>query len=279
MLSYQHAYHAGNPADVLKHALWAEILYALVQKPKPLNIHETHAGRGAYPLETPETQRGAEWQQGLGALKLHTLQGAYAEVLRALNPTGKLQVIPGSPAVAAHLLRATDHLHACELHPTERAKLHSWARGRENIHCHDENGWVQTSALIKAGARDVVLLDPSYELLEEYALTVSTVQKILQKNPAACVVVWVPILATGKGKGQHQQVIDGLKALQVQASYLAQWKWAERFAGFALQGSALVVLNLPFKLEATLPALLESYAAALKLPRSTQTYTLLVARK
>jgi 23S rRNA (adenine2030-N6)-methyltransferase len=278
MLSYQHAYHAGNPADVLKHVLWAEVLAALTHKPKPLNVYETHAGRGLYPLAEAEMQKGQEWQQGLGALPLATLGGAYGQAVRALNPEG-LKLIPGSPAVAAHALRAEDHLQLCELHPAERAKLHSWARGKANVHCHDVDGWLQIPALVKSGQRDVVLLDPSYERLEEYAQVLATTQKILTKNPAACVVVWVPILAVGKAKGQHQGLIDGLKALGVQATYLAQWRWAERFKGFALQGTALMVLNLPYGLEQTLPTMLESYAQRLKLPRSSQTYTLVVARK
>jgi 23S rRNA (adenine2030-N6)-methyltransferase len=279
VLSYQHAYHAGNPADVLKHALWAAVLEALTQKPKPLKVYETHAGRGVYPLAEAETQRGAEWQHGLGALALATLPGPFGDAVRALNPTGVLTTIPGSPAVAAHLLRSTDHLHLCELHPTERAKLHRWARGQANIHCHDDNGWVQIPALVKAGQRDVVLLDPSFERAEEYPTVTSTVQKILTKNPAAGVVVWLPILGVGKSKGQHQPVIEGLKALNVQATYLAQWRWAERFAGFALQGTAMVALNLPYGLETTLPPLLQAYAQGLALPRNVQTYTLLVARK
>jgi 23S rRNA (adenine2030-N6)-methyltransferase len=278
VLSYQHAYHAGNPADILKHVLWAEVLAALVKKSKPLNIYETHAGRGVYPLAEAEMQKGQEWQQGLGALPLATLGGAYGQAVRALNSDG-LKIIPGSPAVAANLLRPDDHLHLCELHPAERAKLHSWARDKANVHCHDVDGWQQVTAMVKAGQRDVVLLDPSYERLEEYLQVISTTQKILSKNPAASVVVWVPILGTGKAKGQHQGLIDGLKALAVQATYLAQWRWAESFKGFALQGTAMVALNLPYGLEQTLPIMLESYAQRLKLSRSAQTYTLLVARK
>jgi 23S rRNA (adenine2030-N6)-methyltransferase len=279
MLSYQHAYHAGNPADILKHALWAEVLHALEQKPKPLHIYETHAGRGVYPLVSPETQRGAEWQQGLGRLPLATLPGAYGAVVQALNPTGGLKIIPGSPAVAAQLLRPDDHLHLCELHPTERAKLHSWARGKANVHCHDEDGWVQVPGLVKAGQRCAVLLDPSYEQPAEYPLVLATVQKILAKNPAACVAVWLPILGLGKGQGQHQMALNDLKALAIQATYLAQWRWGERFTGFALQGTAMVVLNLPYGLENTLPPLLQAYAQGLKIPRAAQTYTGLVARK
>lgn len=278
MLSYQHAYHAGNPADIIKHVLWAEVLAALVKKPKPLYIYETHAGRGVYPLVEAEMQKGQEWQQGLGALSLATLGGAYGQAVRALNPDG-LKTIPGSPALAAQALRAEDKLHLCELHPTERAKLHSWARDKANVHCHDVDGWVQVPALVKAGQREVVLLDPSFERLEEYAQVLTTTQKILAKNPAASVVVWVPILGAGKAKGQHQGLIDGLKDLAVQATYLAQWRWVERFKGFALQGTAMVALNLPYGLEQSLPTMLESYAQRLKLPRSTQTYTLMVARK
>ena len=75
------------------------------------------------PLEAPETQKGAEWQSGIGALNIATLPGAYGKAVRALNPSGTLATIPGSPAVAAHVLRhteaTTDALHLCELHPTE----------------------------------------------------------------------------------------------------------------------------------------------------------------
>jgi 23S rRNA (adenine2030-N6)-methyltransferase len=277
MLSYQHAYHAGNPADIIKHALWAEVLAVLTTKPKPLNIYETHAGRGVYPLDTPETMKGAEYLDGLARLELKKIGGVYGEVVRALNPAG-LTIIPGSPAVAAKALREGDALHLCELHPTERAKLHSWARGKAGVHCHDEDGYFQVPALIKAGQRDAVMIDPSYEVLEEYEAVVACVSKIIKRNPNACVVVWLPLLASGKSKGQHQRVIDALKAMKISASYLAQWKWGEKDTAYAMVGTAMVVLNLPFGLEKPLPALLQLLAAPLRISRTAQTYTLLVPR-
>ena len=281
MLSYQHAYHAGNPADLLKHSVWAGCLQALVHKPKPLSVYETHAGRGIYPLEAPETQKGAEWQSGIGALNIATLPGAYGKAVRALNPTGTLATIPGSPAVATHILRqteaTTDALHLCELHPTEISHLHRWARGNALVHIHQQNGYQHVPALLKGGQRAAVLIDPSYERVEEFAETQECVTRCLARTPNATVVVWVPILGKGKSKGSHQGLINNLKALNTPSTWLAMWDWGSRDEDFALQGTAMVVLGMPFGLEKALVAELGALAQMLHIKRTQQTYTWLVA--
>ena len=279
MLSYQHAYHAGNPADVLKHALWAEVLTALLAKPKPLRIYDTHAGRGAYPVAANETQRGAEFEHGLGAMPLAEIPGAYGSVVRALNPDGHLAVIPGSPAVARHLLREGDQLHLCELHPGEYDHLQAWVRHQRGVHPQLQNGFIVVPPLLRQGQRDVVMIDPSYEQASEYDAVAACVAACLKANPQATVVVWLPLLSEGKGKGKHQSVIDAVKALGVQATFLAQWQWGELKPGHALVGTAMLVVNLPFKLEETLPPLVQALASRLAIPRKAQTYTLLVPRR
>jgi 23S rRNA (adenine2030-N6)-methyltransferase len=279
MLSYQHAYHAGNPADILKHALWAQVLHALVQKPKPLKVYESHAGRGVYPLTDPAMAKGAEWQHGISKLDLKKLNGPYGATLRALNPK-TLELVPGSPAVATQVLRATDDLHLCELHPAERTHLYRWARPHANVHIHDTDGLVQVPALLRQGQREAVLIDPSYEQVNDYATTLACAQACLKKNPNAVVAVWLPLLNTGKGQGKHQGVIDGIKALGIDATWLAVWRWSDKqFPSFALGGSAMVVTNLPFGLEKTLTTQLTALAAMLKLPRTAQTYTMVTARQ
>lgn len=281
MLSYQHAYHAGNPADLIKHTVWGACLATLVQKPKPLSVYETHAGRGVYPLEAPETEKGAEWQSGIGTLNIATLPGAYGKTVRALNPEGKLAIIPGSPAVATHVLRdteaTTDTLHLCELHPAEIVHLHRWARAHPIVHIHQQNGYEHIPALLKGGQRAAVLIDPSYELVQEYAETLECVTKCLARTPHATVVVWVPVLNKGKSKGMHQSLINSLKAIGIGATWLAMWDWGELDKTFALHGTAMVMLNMPFGLEKSLVAELGALAQMLKLRRTQQTYTWLVA--
>lgn len=281
MLSYQHAYHVGNPADLLKHTVWGSCLATLVQKPKPLSVYETHAGRGVYPLEAPETQKGAEWQSGIGALNIATLPGAYGKTVRSLNLNNQLATIPGSPAVAAHVLRDTeetiDALHLCELHAGEIVHLHRWARAHPIAHIHQQNGYVHVPALLKGGQRAAVLIDPSYERAEEYAEVLACVTKCLSRTPNATLVVWVPILNKGKSKGKHQGLINSLKALGTSATWLALWDWGERDTDYALHGTAMVVLNMPFGTEKGLLAELEALAQMLKIKRTQQTYTWLVA--
>jgi 23S rRNA (adenine2030-N6)-methyltransferase len=287
MLSYQHAYHAGNAADVLKHSVWAAVLQTLLNKDKPLQILETHAGRGVYPVTVAETARGAEYKTGLASLNWHTSTGnPYSNTVKKLNQDGVLQVIPGSPAVAQNLLRESpdwvDHLHLCEAHPTEANYLEAWRRSLtthwQHVHIHQADGHQHVPALVKAGLRTAVLIDPSYEVKTEYEQTVATVSTLLQRNPHAVVVVWYPLLSGGGGKGLHQKLIDGLKALNIQATHLSQWQWAKREQS-GMYGSGQVVLNLPFGLEKSLPTTVQELAKQLKISARSTTLTWLVPRR
>ncbi len=286
MLSYQHAFHAGNQADVLKHSVWAQVLSALLTKPKPLIVMETHAGRGVYPVAAAETARHTEYQHGLAMVPWMQAANPYLHVVKNMNEDGVLRTIPGSPAVAQALLRETpdvaDHLHLCEAHPTEFDYLENWRRGLtthwKNVHIHHANGHSHGPALVKAGQRVAVMIDPSYEVKTEYEQTVATVAEIVKRNPHAVVVVWFPVLAQGGGKGLHQTLIDGLKALDCQASHLTQWQWAPREGG-GMYGSGQVVLNLPYGTEKVLEKTVTDLASALKIPRRTTTCTWLVPRR
>lgn len=278
MLSYQHAYHAGGPADVTKHTLWAELIAALTNKPKPLYVYETHAGRGLYPVAGPETSKTPEYQSALARIFPAHSNTLYLKATAALNPPGTLQTIPGSPAVANHLLRPdTDHLHLAEAHPSEFAYLEANLGGRKHIHLHAEDGHRHIPALIRSGQRTLVLIDPSYEVKAEYLQTVETVKAILAKNPQATIMVWYPMLPAKL----HQQLIDGLKALQVSATWLGQSVW-NKVEMPGMYGSGQVILNMPYqasgKLEDKLAAHLRKLSPALKQTRADVTTTLLVPR-
>lgn len=283
MLSYQHAYHAGGPADVIKHTLWAHILRHMVQKDGALHVYETHAGRGLYDVALPEMQKTPEYKTGLQKIMVNQPESAYMEAVNALNPTGKLAVVPGSPAVADAVLRHApdtegDHLHLAEAHPGELEHLklafpHAARRAR-NIHIHEGDGHRLIPTLIKAGQRNAVLIDPSYEIKAEYVQVTETVKAILAKAPQTTVMVWYPLLSP---KARSQDMIDVLKALGVPATYLVHYSWNTPEAP-GMYGTGQIIFNLPYKLETELPNLLKPLVQPLKQSVANLTSTLLVPR-
>ena len=279
MLSYQHAYHAGGPADVVKHSLWAAVLGKLIGKDAPLSIYETHAGRGQYPTSAPETQKTPEYRTGLARLMSVQSPSAYLDVTKSLNPDGNLAIIPGSPAVAAHLMRDIDHLHLVEAHPLElehlRLSYPHAVRREGNIHIHEGDGHRLIPTLVRPGTRTVVLIDPSYEIKAEYLQVVETVKAILEKTPAATIMVWYPLLTPKKNS---QTLIEGLKALNVSATWLAHYSWNKPDAA-GMFGTGQVILNLPFKIETDLTASLKILAPQLKQQVADLTTTMLVPRR
>ncbi len=281
MLSYQHAYHAGGPADVIKHALWAHILRHMAQKEGALHVYETHSGRGLYDVNAPETQKTPEYKTGLLRLMVNQPSNAYMELVNGLNPSGKLSTIPGSPAVALGVLRHGedgDHLHLAEAHPGELEQLklafpHARRRA-ENIHIHEGDGHHLIPTLIKAGQRNAVLIDPSYEVKAEYVQVTETVKAILAKAPKTTIMVWYPLL---NPKARSQDMIDVLKALNIPATYLVHYSWNTPDAA-GMFGTGQVILNLPYKLETELPNLLKPLVQPLKQTAANLTATVLVPR-
>ena len=282
MLSYQHAYHAGGPADVIKHALWGHILAHLTQKEGALHIHETHAGRGTYPVDAAETRKTPEYLSGVARLMSIWPGTPYLAALRALNPSDadvpQLHTIPGSPAVAAHIMREGDHLHLAEAHPAEmehlRMSFPHYVRKESNIHLHTADGHKHITTIIRGSNRNAVLIDPSYEVKSEYLQVIDTVAAILKNAPRTTVMVWYPLLSNKK---LSQSLIDGLKALGVPATYLVHYAWeTPEFDG--MHGTGQIVLNLPYKMETDLPGQLKPLSPLLKQKVAQLTTTLLVPR-
>lgn len=260
MLSYQHAYHAGNPADCIKHTLWGALLAHMAEKPKPLWVAETHAGRGLYATHLPEMEKRAEYQTGLGAAWPHLPASPYRHTVDAFNPKRTLTMVPGSPAVAASVLRPGDALHLCEAHPQEHAALCQATRQFPHagqVHVHQADGHTHIPAMVKGGQRVAVLIDPSYEVKSEYLQTAQTVAHILARNPQGTVMVWAPILPDAR----HQLLLAALQDLDVSATWQADYIWAP--TGSGLIGTSQTVVNLPYALEDSLPILLASTVAAL----------------
>ena len=233
MLSYQHAYHAGNRADLHKHAALARLIAALTVKPRPITYMETHAGRGLYDLSGPEARKTGEAAEGI--LKAELPPGPYAEALARVRVRHGATAYPGSPLIALELLRPVDRLHLMELHPAEHAALKRALRA-PNVAIHRRDGFEGVLALSPPRPRKgLVLVDPSYEVKADYDAVPAFVAKLAARWPEATVLVWYPILA----EGRHERMAAALARPGVQRHEV-------RFGtGRGMLGSGLIGVNLP----------------------------------
>jgi 23S rRNA (adenine2030-N6)-methyltransferase len=283
MLSYRHAFHAGNHADVLKHIVLVETLRYLLGKPGPLWYIDTHAGVGQYRLNPKPPAGQAEWLNGIARLwDDRTLPAAlepYLGQIRALNPDGKLRHYPGSPRLAADLLRPGDRAWLYELQPSDFPVLEAHFRDRENVRCAKADGFEALRGLLPpAPRRALVLIDPSYEVQSDYRRLVETLEDAVRRFETGCYLVWYPIvqraealdlpsrlLRPGPGSGSPSGPARWLRAeLRVQAPPPG---------GYGLYGSGLFVINPPWTLPALLQELLPWLARRLALDEQSS-YTL-----
>ena len=175
-MNYQHEFHAGNFADVFKHAVFCRILHHLRGKPAAFRVIDTHAGAGLYDLANEKAMRGGEWQGGIGKLMdaripetVATLLSPYLDVVRAVNERGQLRSYPGSPALARAWLRPQDRLVACEVEPKAAAALSRNLRGDTRIKTLRVDGWVALNAYVPPKERrGVVLIDPPFEAEDDF---------------------------------------------------------------------------------------------------------------
>ncbi len=241
MLSYQHAYHAGNRADIQKHGLLASVLEILVRKERPLSYIETHAGRGVYDLTAAEAEKTGEAAQGWLSLEkdaLAKLPQGYVEAVRALNKGALKPLYPGSPLVAAHMLRPQDELHLMELHPQEHAALAGIFRSDKRVHVHKRDGLEGVLALSPPRhRRGLVLVDPSYEIKTEYESIPAFAEKLLRKWPEACLLIWAPMLKARR----HEAMLTALEKIFPDLRlFKSEW------GGEGMYGSVMAGINLPY---------------------------------
>ena len=194
MLSYRHAFHAGNHADVLKHLCLLALLERLTLKPKPLCYFETHAGAGLYPHDSDAARKTGERARAADRLLRHTphdpLLRRYILALQAAQPD-----YPGSPVLALDALRADDELQLCELHPADGQSLQRHFRSEPHVHVHQRDGHEAVRALLPpTHKRGLVLIDPAYEIKTEYAQCAATVEHLRKHFRAACIALWYPRL-------------------------------------------------------------------------------------
>jgi len=251
LLSYRHGFHAGNHADVLKHVMLVALLSYLAAKPKGLWYVDTHAGAGIYPLDSGFAARNREHETGIG--RLWGIASApeaierYLDLIRSLNPDGRLSRYPGSPWLAAHVLRNQDRLWLHELHPADREALTVTFRDRR-VTIRGEDGFAGLRALLPpAPRRALVLIDPPYEVKTDYDRVVTSLRDAVQRFPAGAYAVWYPMLA----EGRSPVMIEKLKGIGIQ-DWLDASLTVRTASGQGLYGSGVFVVNPPYTLPGTL---------------------------
>ncbi|TAH49683.1 MAG: 23S rRNA (adenine(2030)-N(6))-methyltransferase RlmJ [Betaproteobacteria bacterium] len=265
MLSYRHAFHAGNHADVLKHAVLLELLDYCNRKDKPWFYIDTHAGGGCYALDSEQAGKTAEFGDGIGRLwereDLPEMLARYVAAVRQFNPHGRLLFYPGSPALAMTRARAQDRLRLFELHPADFDSLQRTFNGEvERVQVRKADGFGALKALLPPPSRRaVVLIDPPYEVKEDYRRVIDTLKDAIRRFPTGTYALWYPMLARPEARLLHER----LAGLGVE-SWLDVRLAVKRPPrdGFGMFGSGMYIVNppwvLPERLEATLPWLVKT---------------------
>jgi 23S rRNA (adenine2030-N6)-methyltransferase len=267
MLSYRHAFHAGNHADVLKHLILLQIAEYMGEKPAPFWIIDTHAGAGRYALESAHASKLAEYKDGIGRLweakGLPPAAKDYVDLVRQLNPDGQLRHYPGSPWLARQMLRDGDRLRLYEMHTTDaRLLLECFKSTGREVAITDGDGFIGLKAILPPPPRRaLVLIDPSYETKGDYSAVVKALQESLKRFPTGTYALWYPMLS----KLESRQLPDKLKRLGASNwLHAALEVKAPAKDGFGMNGSGMFIINPPWtlekKLHETLPRLTEILA-------------------
>jgi len=261
MLSYRHAFHAGNHADVLKHLVMLQLLDYLTQKDKPLYVVDTHAGAGAYDLKSDYARKLAEYQGGIGRLwnlpaeQLPPALADYVRRVRDFNGDGALSHYPGSPWLAWKALRDIDRLRLYELHSTDSRLLASnFQEAGRQVQVNAGDGLAGMKAqLPPPSRRGLVLIDPSYEVKTDYQDIIRALQDALKRFSTGTYAIWYPCL----NRPESRQFPDKLKRLPAKDwLHVALHVRAADADGFGMAGSGMFILNPPWTLAAAMKEVL-----------------------
>jgi len=256
-MNYRHHFHAGNVADVFKHLVLLQVLEALRLKDTPFCVIDTHAGSGLYRLKAP-----GEFEQGIGRLwpvrqdwpQLDT----YFTLLAAFN-SGGINIYPGSPLIIRAMLRAQDRAIFLERHPEESAALRDNVNVSRGITINETDAWTALKGLVPPKEnRGLVFIDPPYENADEFEQVTRALRATLPRWRNGQFLVWYPI----KARRPVEQLHRAVRALDTEALAVELLTLPEDVPQ-RLNGSGVILINPPWKLEATLRTLLPRLAAFL----------------
>jgi 23S rRNA (adenine2030-N6)-methyltransferase len=262
-MNYRHGFHAGNFADVVKHALLALCLTHLRRKDAAFRVIDTHAGSGRYDLTSSEAVRGGEWPSGIGRVWSHDFApktaarvAPYLDAVRAINPDGPLRVYPGSPDLIRHLLRPQDRLIACEAEPGAARALTAALRGDARAKAIAIDGWTALQAYIPPKERrGLVLIDPPFEAPDEFMRLADALLTAHRKWSGGTFFAWYPLKDDTATAGFYRRIAKSghpdMLRIEIARKVAADGK---------LRGSGQLIINPPYTLEGDAQILLGALA-------------------
>jgi len=256
MLSYRHGYHAGNAADVLKHFILFYVLDYVKKKDKNFIFIDSHAGAGKYSISDPYMQKNKEYLQGIE--KIYKIKNNdiffknYLELINSINSNSDLKIYPGSGFLAAKSLRADDKLHFLELHPTEFLNLKKNFKNDPRVIIENKDSYKKLIQLLPPKEkRAVILIDPSYELKDEYEKVSRMLSDCYKKFPLGVYVIWYPVLNNKKSKSFCSDI------LKENYKNLSHIEMITDNSNDGMQGSGLFIINCPWSIEKDIKKSLE----------------------
>ncbi len=260
MLSYRHAFHVGNFADVIKHIVIIEVLEHLVKKDSPFDYIDTHAGAGLYDLRADQTSKLQEYSQGVGKLLSADEQEdwpelvTYLSIIKQYNPTTELTHYPGSPIIALNFLRDKDRAWLFELHPADCEALAQQVSRDRHVKVIREDGFKNVLSLLPPHSRrGLILVDPPYEVKSDYDQVLETVKKAHTKFATGTYVIWYPVVdRTRIEKLASRLENSGIKKILRLELAIA----ADESHGIGMTAAGMFVINPPWQLRQTMSTLL-----------------------
>lgn len=277
MLSYQHIYHAGNFADVQKHALLVKLLLFLKQKPQAMCVIDTHAGRGMYDLSSPEAEKTGEHLYGITPVwgACHGKETPLSDYLSMMDMTAEgadLKDYPGSATLISRMLRPTDAFIAVEKHPGEIEELKKNLPPRPKTKILASDGFDALVDFVPpAERRGLAFVDPSYEIKTEYALLPKKLQQAHKKWPQGIFMIWYPMLEAGL----HRDMLLHIRKSSVTNILISDVKLDQTIdAAHRMCGSGVLIVNPPFGFEKTMEEITQAVARALPMKAFGDVYWL-----
>ena len=272
MLSYRHGYHAGNAADVLKHFILIYVLDYIKKKDKGFIFIDSHAGAGKYLISDPYMQKNKEYLQGIE--KILQLKNdniflkKYLDLIKSINFNSELKIYPGSCYLAARSLRPNDNLYFFELHPKEFLNLKKNFENDSRVIIENRDSYQRLKKLLPPKEkRAVILIDPSYELKDEYEKVLKMLSDCYKKFPLGVYIIWYPVL---KSKKSEKFIFNVLKKKYKNLSHV---EMITDNSNNGMQGSGLFVLNCPWSIENDIKKSLETIFDCLKKNNNVSKFT------
>lgn len=266
-MNYRHAFHAGNFADCMKHALLVWLLGALQRKPAPIFVLDTHAGTGGYDLDADDANRTQEAEAGILRLLAATpaaVLAPFVSVVRQFRdgpwplPGPRLthtNIYPGSPLLIRALLRPDDRLTCCELHAQDYPALHRLFARDPQTTTHHRDAWEALGALLPPKyKRGLILVDPPFEAPDEFDHLLRGLLAGHARFPTGVFAAWYPIKRQATVRTFHQAI----QATALRDVVTAELLLREPLDRTRLNGCGLLLINPPFRFEAEAPPLLQA---------------------